>query len=86
LSVPISCRLSGGTSDEEQVDDNPVLCVLAILPVMAQQKSAPKSYVLKAARMFDGKSNVVLTPGLVVVSNGKIVGVGASAAVPATRS
>jgi imidazolonepropionase-like amidohydrolase len=60
----------------------PVLCVLAILPVMAQQKSAPKSYVLKAARMFDGKSNVVLTPGLVVVSNGKIVGVGASAAVP----
>jgi imidazolonepropionase-like amidohydrolase len=60
----------------------PVLCVLAILPVKAQQKSAPKSYVLKAARMFDGKSNVVLTPGLVVVSNGKIVGVGASAAVP----
>jgi imidazolonepropionase-like amidohydrolase len=59
-----------------------VLCVLAILPVMAQQKSAPKSYVLKAARMFDGKSNVLLTPGLVVVSNGKIVGVGASAAVP----
>ena len=58
------------------------LCVLAILPVMAQQKSAPKSYVLKAARMFDGKSNVLLTPGLVVVSNGKIVGVGASAAVP----
>jgi imidazolonepropionase-like amidohydrolase len=59
-----------------------VLCVLAILPVMAQQKSAPKSYVLKAARMFDGKSNVLLTPGVVVVSNGKIVGVGASAAVP----
>jgi imidazolonepropionase-like amidohydrolase len=58
------------------------LCVLAILPVMAQQKSAPKSYVLKAARMFDGKSNVLLTPGVVVVSNGKIVGVGASAAVP----
>jgi imidazolonepropionase-like amidohydrolase len=49
---------------------------------MAQQKSAPKSYVLKAARMFDGKSNVLLTPGVVVVSNGKIVGVGASAAVP----
>jgi imidazolonepropionase-like amidohydrolase len=32
--------------------------------------------------MFEGKSNVLLTPGLVVVSNGKIVGVGASAAVP----
>jgi len=28
--------------------------------------------VLKAARMFDGKSDQLLTPGIVVVVNGKI--------------
>jgi imidazolonepropionase-like amidohydrolase len=48
---------------------------------LAQQPS--KSYVLKAARMFDGKSNTLITPGEVVVTDGKIVGVGASATVPA---
>lgn len=49
----------------------------------AQQKTESKSYVLKAARMFDGKSNTVTSPGLLVVSDGKIVGVGAGAAIPA---
>ena len=49
----------------------------------AQQKAVGKSFVLKAARMFDGKSNAVTSPGLVVVSDGKIVGVGASATIPA---
>src|ERR1700747_706207 len=33
--------------------------------------------------MFDGKSNAILTPGVVVVTDGKIVGVGAGATVPA---
>src|SRR5712664_1182176 len=42
-----------------------------------------KTYVLKAARMFDGKSNALSTPGLVVVTGGKIAGVGAQAAIPA---
>src|SRR5579859_231569 len=46
-------------------------------------KPAGKTYVLKAARMFDGKSNALVTPGLVVVSEGKIAAVGAKAAVPA---
>jgi len=46
-------------------------------------KPASKTYVLKAARMFDGKSNALVTPGLVVVSEGKIAAVGAKAAVPA---
>jgi imidazolonepropionase-like amidohydrolase len=32
--------------------------------------------------MFDGKSNALTTPGLVVVSDGKIAAVGASAAIP----
>ena len=46
------------------------------------QKPADKSYVLKAARLFDGKSNSVVTPGLVVVTGDKITGVGSSAAIP----
>jgi imidazolonepropionase-like amidohydrolase len=32
--------------------------------------------VLKAARMFDGRSSALVTPGLVVVADGKIVWVG----------
>ena len=44
-------------------------------------KPASKSYVLKAARMFDGKSDSLITPGLVVVTDGKIAGVGGSASV-----
>src|SRR5712672_1970717 len=59
-----------------------VLCVVALLPAVAQQKKPSKSYVLRAARMFDGKNNAVVTPGLVVVSEGKIVGVGTSAELP----
>ena len=53
------------------------------LAAQAQQKTENKSYVLRAARIFDGKSNAVTSPGVVVVSDGKIVGVGAAAAVPA---
>jgi imidazolonepropionase-like amidohydrolase len=45
--------------------------------------AADQAYVLKAARMFNGKSDHVVSPGLVVVANGKIVGVGPSAAIPA---
>ena len=52
------------------------LCGLSILPATGQQKKAAKSYVLKAARMFDGKSDFLVAPGVVVVSDGKIVGVG----------
>src|SRR5579859_3816367 len=39
--------------------------------------------VLKARRMFDGKSDRVTTPGLVVVVAGKIQGTGTDAAAPA---
>jgi imidazolonepropionase-like amidohydrolase len=46
------------------------------------QKSPEKTYVLKAARMFDGKSDGIVTPGLVVVSGGRIVGVGSGATIP----
>src|SRR5208282_5568035 len=47
------------------------------------QKPVSKSYVLKAARMFDGKSDALVKPGLVVVTDGKIAGVGSGAAIPA---
>jgi imidazolonepropionase-like amidohydrolase len=62
-----------------------ILSFIAVLqPANGQvQKPASKTYVLKAARMFDGKSNTLTTPGLVSVSDGKIVAVGAKAAVPA---
>lgn len=59
------------------------LCGLAGIPGTGQQKKPAKTYVLKAARMFDGKSSAPATPGLVVVTDGKIAGVGAAANVPA---
>jgi imidazolonepropionase-like amidohydrolase len=54
------------------------------LAVNAQQTQKPlsRSFVLKAARMFDGKSNSLTTPGLVVVTDGKIIAVGSSASIP----
>jgi len=58
------------------------LCGLSILPATGQQKKAAKSYVLKAARMFDGKSDFLIAPGVVVVTDGKIVAVGKSSSVP----
>lgn len=55
----------------------------AVAPVFARGQKAPsKSYVLKAARLFDGKSDSLMKPGLVVVTDGKIAGIGAGAAIP----
>jgi imidazolonepropionase-like amidohydrolase len=49
-----------------------------------QPQQAPgKVIVLKAARMFDGKSNSLTTPGLVVITGNKITAVGSGATVPA---
>lgn len=61
-----------------------IACCALLLAVSAsaQQRTESKSYVLKAARIFDGKSNAVTSPGLVVVTDGKIVGVGAGGAIP----
>ena len=53
------------------------LAALLLLPAAAQTKS----YVLKAARIFDG--NRISTPGLVVVSGSKIFAVGPTSSVPA---
>ena len=60
-----------------------LMVAMPALPAFAQTQKASKTYVLKAARMFDGKSNTLSTPGLVVVTHGKIAGVGAKATIPA---
>src|SRR6476646_10682849 len=56
---------------------------LGALAALAQAppKSAPKTIVLKAARMFDGRSDRLVSPAVVVVEDGKIADVGG--AVPA---
>src|SRR5215475_14349132 len=61
------------------------VCCMFVLVVAAgaQQKVETKTYVLKAARMFDGKSNSVTSPGLVVVSGGKITSAGSGGTIPA---
>jgi len=56
---------------------------LALLAAGCSLAAADRIYVLKAARMFDGKGDHVLTPGLVVVANDKIIAVGRNAAIPA---
>jgi imidazolonepropionase-like amidohydrolase len=50
---------------------------LAFAGTLAAQTS---TYVLKAARLFDSSSGKVVTPGVIVVSGGKIVSVGDAAA------
>lgn len=47
------------------------------------QKAASKTYVLKAARLFDGKSNALVKPGVVIVADGKILATGPGANIPA---
>lgn len=52
-------------------------------PFCQAQKQLSKTYVLKAARMFDGKGDALVKPGLVVVTDAKITGIGAGATIPA---
>lgn len=52
------------------------------LPSFAAAPAA-RPVVLKAARLFDGKSNALIAPGMVVVSGGKITAVGSKVSVPA---
>ncbi len=61
-----------------------LLALMATASAFAQTpKPESKTIVLKAARLFDGKSNALITPGLVVVTDGKIAATGANASVPA---
>ncbi len=62
-------------------------CVVAVAllcpAARARAADAPTSVVVRAARMIDGVSDAVLTPGVVVITGDRIVGAGASASVPA---
>ncbi len=61
-----------------------LLCLAALVPLHAQVlKPTGKTIIVKAARMFDGKSDALVKPGMVVVTDGKITAVGAGATVPA---
>src|SRR5579875_2448030 len=52
------------------------LCSLVLFAAFAR---AQDTYVLKAARLFDGKSDSIVQPGIVVVSGNKIQSVGGTA-------
>jgi len=56
------------------------LVVFAASSVLAAE--APRPVVLKAARLFDGKAERAVSPGVVVLSGGKIQAVGPAAQVP----
>ncbi|HXX20169.1 MAG TPA: amidohydrolase family protein, partial [Candidatus Acidoferrum sp.] len=62
-----------------------ILLVLAVLLAAGWGIAAPagKTTVIKAARMLDGKSGKITSPGVVVVTDGKIAATGAGASVPA---
>ncbi len=53
------------------------MSVVCIMPVVAADNQTP-TYVIKAARLFDGKSDRLVEPGIVVVSGENIVRVGGS--------
>jgi imidazolonepropionase-like amidohydrolase len=55
---------------------------LAASAAFLPEDAAAAPQVLKAARLFDGKSNLLYSPGLVVVNDGKIQGVGGKTAIP----
>src|SRR5215469_9732829 len=58
----------------------PLLC-LALLAAAAP--AADRVTVLKAARLFDGHSSGLVSPGLIVVTGNKITAVGPNAPIPA---
>ena len=71
------------THDRFAVSSSPMRnVILALLFCSTSLAAADKVIVLKAARMFDGKGDHVVSPGLVIVSAGKILGVGPAAQIP----
>jgi imidazolonepropionase-like amidohydrolase len=60
-----------------------VPAAVAAAETPAAAAAAETAIVLRAARLFDGASDRLVTPGVVVVAGGKIVAVGSEAAVPA---
>jgi imidazolonepropionase-like amidohydrolase len=58
------------------------LALIAVWSLAGPAAAAPRTIVIKAAHLFDGKSDQVVSPGVVVVRDGKIVAAGAKAAIP----
>ena len=59
-----------------------LLLRLIVLLAAVGGLAGAKTIVLKAARLFDGKSNQLMSPGVVVVVDARIVDVGPNAATP----
>jgi imidazolonepropionase-like amidohydrolase len=60
-----------------------ILCFLLPLAALYCQTKGTTTLVLKSARLYDGKSDTMVSPGLVVVRGGRIDGVGSGLAIPA---
>ena len=66
-----------------RIDRFSTSAALLTLGLTLTAAAAEPATVLRAARLYDGKSDALVSPGVVVVSDGKIVAAGASAQVPA---
>ena len=60
----------------------PTSAFLALGVALSASAAEPVT-VVRAARLYDGKADAVVSPGVVVVSDGRVVAAGSSAAVPA---
>src|SRR6266480_2394847 len=64
-------------------EDRIMLPRIALLAALVLPALEGRVIVLKAARMFDGKANALISPGVVVVEDSRIVDLGGSAKLPA---
>ena len=58
------------------------VAVFLFAPALLAAENRAGPVVVKAARMFDGKGDRIVSPGVVVVANGKITAAGAKAQIP----
>lgn len=58
-------------------------CLLFAPVSLFAQSSRPRPVVLRSARLYDGKSNRLISPGVVIVQGNTIAAVGPTAVVPA---
>ena len=61
----------------------PCFCILVTLFIAGGAVAADQTVVLKAARLFDGKSKTLITNGVVIVQGDKIVDAGSNLSAPA---
>src|ERR671910_922561 len=63
-----------------------ILALTLISTSLVRSQSAPsadRTIIIQAARLFDGSSDTLKAPGVIVVSAGKIVAVGSAPSLPA---